>query len=131
MNTCWTSPLRYDKSQTEEKQDVCYPRRELEANPQVRQSSLEREDLGQILQRGSNYKNEEWEEELYRQHEKWMQITLLMSDDDAFPSKPCAFSDVTQALPISSPVRAGLHLDSPSWAMAPCMTIRSGQKVGS
>lgn len=58
MNKHWVSPLRQcDKSYAREKRDV-----HARENPQVRQSSLEDRDLGQILETVSNYQDEEWEE---------------------------------------------------------------------
>ena len=106
----------------------CASRRALSSNPQVKQSSLENRDQGQILKTGSNYQDEEWEEGLRRQNERWMQITLLKSDYDAFPSKSCAFSDVSWPSLIHSPTHVHFHLDSPSQAKASCVPIPTFQK---
>lgn len=56
-------------------------RREPSSNPQVRQSSPEDRDLGQILKTGSNYQDEEWKEGLCGQNESecWSHYcTLIM-----------------------------------------------------
>lgn len=62
---------------------------------------------------------------------EWMQIPLLSSDHDAFPSTSCTFSDGSQASLMGSPVHAHVHfhLDSPSWAMAPWVTLSPFQKA--
>ena len=72
----------------------CARRRALSSDPQVRQNSPENKDRGRILKTGSNDQDEEWEEGLLRQDERWTQITLVKPDYDASPSKSCAFSDV-------------------------------------
>lgn len=105
--------------------------RELASNLQVKQGSPEDGDPGWILKTGSNYRNEEWEERLFRQNEKWMQITLLNSDNHTFPSKSSTFSDVTQASLISSMAHAQLHLGASSWPMESHITIYPDQKVRS
>ena len=122
MSKCWASPPRQCEKSSASKNEV---------GLQVRQGSPEDRALGQILKIGSNYQDEEWEEGLCRQNEKQMQITLLKSGHDAFPSKPCTFSDVSRAPLLGSSARARVrsHLDSPSRTMAPWGALSPCQKA--